>query len=194
VGKRHSVFEGGKMTEEIGIWVRKFLLVILALPLVLGCGGKRDDEKGGTGAKAPGFVLENLKGGTLRLGDLRGKVVLLNFFATWCGPCREEIPELVKLHKRFKDRGLEIVGISLDMEGAAVLAPFKKRYMISYPIVLGTRQTVLDYGGIKGIPTSFLIDRKGMIIERFVGWRPAEVIEAAVVKALDSQPARAQHF
>jgi len=100
----------------------------------------------------------------------------------------------VKLYERFRDRGLEIVGISLDMEGATVLDPFVKQYRIPYPIVLGTRQTVADYGGVRGIPTSFLLDREGIILQHFVGWRPARVIEAAVVEVLDSKLAGVQHY
>jgi peroxiredoxin len=176
------------------VFVRAFLVGILVFFLVSGCTSKEGEEKEEARHRAPRFALKDLKGNTFRLEDLKGKVVLLNFFATWCGPCRQEVPELVKLYERFRDRGLEIVGISLDMEGAAVLDPFVKQYRIPYPIVLGTRQTVLDYGGVRGIPTSFLIDREGSIIEHFVGWRPARVIEAAVVEALDSKLAGVQHY
>jgi peroxiredoxin len=173
--------------------VRKLLFGTLVLLLVWGCAGKEEDDRGESRHRAPRFALKDLKGNTLRLENLRGKVVLLNFFATWCGPCRQEIPELVKLYERFRGKGLEIVGISLDMEGAAVLDPFIRQYMIAYPIVLGTRQTVVDFGGVRGIPTSFLIDSEGIIVEHYVGWRPAPVIEAAVVKALDSKLAKVKH-
>jgi len=116
----------------------------------------------------------------------------LNFFATWCGPCRREIGELVKLYEKFRETGLEVVGVSLDMEGAAVVGPFVKHYKITYPVVIGTRKMVVDYGGISGVPTSFIIDRDGMIAEHFIGLRPAQVLEASVVELLKAKVARAQ--
>ncbi|MDY6954414.1 MAG: TlpA disulfide reductase family protein [Thermodesulfobacteriota bacterium] len=176
------------------VFGRTFLVGILALLLVCGCGGKGDDEKQAPQNRAPGFAVQDLRGKTLRLEDLKGKVVILNFFATWCGPCRREIGELVKLYERFRERGLEIVGVSLDMEGAAVLVPFVKHYKITYPVVIGTRKMVVDYGGISGVPTSFLIDRDGMIAEHFVGLRPAQTLEASIVELLKEKVARAQHF
>ncbi|MDY6839455.1 MAG: TlpA disulfide reductase family protein [Thermodesulfobacteriota bacterium] len=183
------------MTQKVKamyVLVRAFLVGIVALLLVCGCTGKGDDDKQATHNRAPHFVVQDLRGKTLRLEDLRGKVVLLNFFATWCGPCRREIGELVKLYEKFRERGLEVVGVSLDMEGAAVLPPFVKHYNITYPVVIGTRKMVVDYGGISGVPTSFIIDRDGMIAEHFVGLRPAQVLEASVVELLKAKVARAQ--
>ena len=116
--------------------------------------------------------------------DLKGKVLILNFFATWCGPCRQEIPDLIRIYERFQDKGLEIIGVSLDQEGEAVLKPFIKRYGITYPIVLGTREVVLDFGGVEGIPTTFFIDHNGAIRNYFVGLRPGYVIEESVRKLL----------
>ena len=163
--------------------VRRCLAGIFVFLLICGCTGEKEDNKP-VPNRAPHFALKDLRGKTLRLEDLRGKVVLLNFFATWCGPCRLEIPDLVRLHKKFRDKGLEIVGISLDMEGASILNPFVQRYGITYPVVMGTRQVVEDYGGIKGIPTSFLIDRNGSFAREFVGMYPGHMIEASVSELL----------
>ena len=185
------------MTQKVKsmhILVRTFFVGIVALVLVCGCTGKGDDDKQATQNRAPHFAVQDLRGNTLRLEDLKGKVVLLNFFATWCGPCRGEIGDLVQLYEKFRDKGLEVVGVSLDMEGATVLAPFVKHYKITYPVVIGTRKMVVDYGGISGIPTSFIIDRDGMIAEHFIGLRPGQVLEASVVKLLKAKVARAQHF
>ncbi len=164
-------------------FARNFLAGIFILCIAVACTSGEEDERLAA-SKAPQFALKDLKGNTLRLEDLKGRVVLLNFFATWCGPCRLEIPEFVKLHKRFKNEGLEIVGISLDMEGGAVLNPFVESYGIPYPIVIGTRQVVEDYGGIRGIPTSFLVDRDGSIAREFIGMYPAHVLEASVSELL----------
>jgi peroxiredoxin len=134
--------------------------------------------------RAPQFALKDLKGQTLHLKDLRGRVVLLNFFATWCAPCRQEIPDLERLYKRFNAQGLEIVGIALDMEGATLLNPFVQRYGITYPVVLGTREVVVDYGGIRGIPTTVFIDRDGRVAKHFVGFRPPQVFEKSIQELL----------
>ena len=155
-----------------------FLLVLM----IWGCTSQGGDKELPGGA--PEFALKDLKGQTLRLKDLRGRVVLLNFFATWCAPCRQEIPDLERLYKRFNDQGLEIVGIALDMEGATLLNPFVQSFGITYPVVLGTREVVVDYGGIRGIPTSVLIDRDGRVAKHFVGFRPAQVFEKSVQELL----------
>jgi cytochrome c biogenesis protein CcmG/thiol:disulfide interchange protein DsbE len=157
----------------------------LLVLLVWGCTSQADNNE--LPGRAPQFALKDLKGQTLRLEDLRGKVVLLNFFATWCAPCRQEIPDLQRLYRRFNDQGLEIVGISLDMEGARLLNPFVQYYGITYPIVLGTREVVVDYGGIRGIPTSFLIDRTGRVAKHFVGFRPVQVFEQSVLELLGNK-------
>jgi cytochrome c biogenesis protein CcmG/thiol:disulfide interchange protein DsbE len=164
---------------------RIFLVSILAILLISGCTG--EDRNKPSAGRAPDFALKDLKGNTLHLKDLRGKVVLLNFFATWCAPCRQEIPDFVRIYERFKDKGLEIVGISLDMEGATLLNPFVRHYGITYPVVLGTREVVVDYGGIKGIPTSFLVDRNGVVTEHFVGLRPWRVLEKSVMELLQKK-------
>ncbi len=164
-------------------FARTFLVGTLVSLLVCGCGGQEDQSKLASRA-APDFALKHLNGGICRMADLRGKVVVLNFFATWCGPCRQEIPDFVRLYEKFRDKGLEIIGVSLDQEGEAVLRPFVKHYGITYPIVLGTREVVLDYGGIKGIPTTFLIDHNGIISNYFAGLRPGYVIEESVRKLL----------
>jgi len=174
--------------DKIRVGVMKFfagtfLVATLVTLLLCECGSQEDQSRFASRA-APDFSLKDLNGGICRLADLRGRVVLLNFFATWCGPCRQEIPDFVRLYEGFKDKGLEIIGVSLDQEGEAVLRPFIEHYRISYPILLGTTEVVLDYGGIKGIPTTFLIDHNGIISNYFVGLRPGYVIEESVRKLL----------
>jgi peroxiredoxin len=161
---------------------KAFLASTLLVLLFWGCTSQAENDQ--PSDQAPLFALKDLKGQTLHLKDLRGKVVILNFFATWCAPCRQEIPDLVRLYKRFNGKGLEIVGISLDMESTRVLHPFVQHYGITYPVVLGTREVVMDYGGIKGIPTSFLIARNGRVAKHFVGFRPVYVFEQSVQELL----------
>lgn len=165
------------------LFARTFPVAILVTLLICWC-GSQENHSVLASLSAPDFALKDLNGRTCRLSDYRGKVVLLNFFATWCSPCHREITDLVRLYERFKDKGLEIIGVSLDQGGEAVLRPFVRHYGISYPIVLGTREVILNYGGIKGIPTTFLIDHNGIITNYFIGLRPGYVIEESVRKLL----------
>jgi len=161
---------------------KTLLLSVFITFLICGCGG-REESSPLASHVAPDFALEDLNGRVYRLADFKGHVVLLNFFATWCGPCRQEIPHFIRLYQRFKDQGLEIVGVSLDYP-TDVLRPFIQRYGMTYPVVLGTREVVLDYGGIQGIPTTFVIDHNGMISDYFVGMRPGSLIEESVTRLL----------
>jgi cytochrome c biogenesis protein CcmG/thiol:disulfide interchange protein DsbE len=136
-------------------------------------------------ASAPDFTLPTVAGGSsLKLSDYKGKVVLVNFWATWCPPCREEIPDFIKVRNSLNAKGFEIIGIAMDEGGAKVVAPFAKEYGITYPLVLGNRDVTKRYGGIRGIPTSFLIDRDGKIAEKWVGMISEETLEKAVKAVL----------
>lgn len=153
-------------------------LCVLFWLMISGCTGKADapDMNG----PAPLFTLEDIHGGTVKLEDLRGKVVLLNFFATWCGPCRQEVPEFIRVYEKLKDKGFEIIAVGLDAGGEQVLRAFARDHRIPYPILPGTRNLVLDYGGIGSIPTTFLIDHEGRVVDRFIGWRPAARLEQSI--------------
>jgi cytochrome c biogenesis protein CcmG/thiol:disulfide interchange protein DsbE len=160
-----------------------FLVATFAILLLCGCGGQ-DESTPLVSRAAPDFALKDLNGRVYRLADYKGHVVLLNFFATWCGPCRQEIPHLLKLRQKFGDQGVEVIGVSLDHEIDTVLRPFIQRYGITYPVLLGTREVVLDYGGIRGIPTTFVIDHNGTISDYFAGMPPSYLIEESVTKLL----------
>ena len=112
------------------------------------------------------------QGEVLKLSDLKGKVVLVDFWATWCAPCRKGIPDLVALKDEFKDKGVEIVGISVDAltRGGVTVAdviPFIEAYKINYPIVRGDQLVINAFGGIFSIPTSFLIDKEGRVVAKY---------------------------
>lgn len=128
-------------------------------------------------AMAPDFTLIDSEGKTIKLSDFRGKVVILDFWATWCGPCRMEIPGYVKLYDKYKDQGLQIIGVSLDQDGWTPVRPFMQQYNIDYPIVLGNNQIVAAYGGINAIPTTFLINKEGQVVTKKIGYKPIEFFE-----------------
>ena len=124
------------------------------------------------GDKAPDFELYALDGEVIKLSDYIGKIVLLDFWATWCGPCRMAIPDLVELQNKYEN-DLVIIGISLDQPYTQQnLKPFIEKYGINYTIVLGTLEVVEAYGNIRGIPTSFVINREGKIVNKFTGYVP----------------------
>ncbi|NOX37462.1 MAG: TlpA family protein disulfide reductase [Calditrichaeota bacterium] len=161
------------------------LIPIIGLALLTGCGGEKESATTTTDpAAAPDFALEDHQGNIVRLADFRGKVTIINFWATWCGPCREEIPGFVRLYDRYKDDGLAIIGISLDRPGWEVVRPFMEKYNINYPIVLGNQKVVLDYGGIQAIPTTFIVNRQGHIVDRIIGYRPEAFFEKRIKELL----------
>lgn len=135
-------------------------------------------------ASAPEFTLPTSDGKTLKLSDYKGKVVILDFWATWCPPCRKGIPDLVDLKKRYGNKGLEIIGISLDQDTKPDVVPFIKEYKINYPVVYGDANIVMQYGGIRSIPTSFVIDKEGKIIASYVGLISSLTYENHVKKLL----------
>lgn len=110
---------------------------------------------------APDFEVRTPDGSTLRLADFKGKAVLLNFWATWCEPCREEMPSMERLHRAYKDRGLVVLAISLDSQGASVVKPFVKKFALTFPIGLDPKMAVRETYGVWAVPSTFLIDRSG---------------------------------
>jgi len=122
---------------------------------------------------APDFVLTDLTGRTISLSDYKGKVLFLNFWATWCPPCRAEIPDFIEAYKENKDRGLEILGISVDTKGKAAVSEFVEKYKINYPVVLESRsktqKLIEDYQPGQFIPATIIIDKQGLIRHKHVG-------------------------
>ena len=147
------------------------------------CSKKKEPEPALEPIAAPDFTLPDINGKMVSLKDFRGKVLILDFWATWCPPCRQEIPQFVDLYSQYKEKGFEIIGIALDQEGEKVVKPFSQNYNIKYPILIGGEEVSEIYGGIRGIPTTFVIDRKGNIVKKYVGFRDREVFEEDI-KAL----------
>jgi peroxiredoxin len=119
--------------------------------------------------KAPEFALKDANGQTVHLADYRGKVVLLDFWATWCGPCKIEIPWFQEFERQHKDKGFAVIGVAMDEEGWDVVKPFAKYIGINYRLVIGDDTIATLYGGVEAMPTTFLIDREGRIASVHVG-------------------------
>ena len=138
------------------------------------------------GRVAPDFELKVLKrkSKTLKLSDLKGMPVLVNFWATFCEPCKVEMPWLVALQKKYGPQGLQIVGIAMDHTGEKTIVRFAHEMGVNYPTVMGTQEVADSYGGIVGMPQSFFVDRSGKIVGHEVGLRTLEIIESNVRKSL----------
>jgi len=133
---------------------------------------------------APDFTLTAIDGKTHTLKDYLGDVVVLDFWATWCGPCKMEIPHLKELHARYKEKGLTVIGVSLDQQGKQVVAPFVEKHQIPFVSLLGNAEVVKAYGNVRSIPTTFLIDRKGIVQKVYKGYQDISVFEADIKKLL----------
>ena len=131
---------------------------------------------GAVGSKAPGWELKDPDGKLVKSSDFDGKVVILNFWATWCPPCKAEIPGFIELQKKYGDRGLVVVGVSLDEEGSSVVKQFMKAFGMNYPVVMGNLKMMQDFGGT-AIPTTFIINRSGKIVAKHTGFAPKETFE-----------------
>ncbi len=133
-----------------------------------------------TGKPAPDWTLQDLDGKTVRASDFKDKVVVLDFWATWCPPCRAEIPGFVELQKKYQGQGLRIVGVSVDQASADTVKSFAQKIGINYPIVLADTNVVAAFGGIDGLPTTFIINGNGHIVKRHLGFAETSEIESEI--------------
>lgn len=137
-------------------------------------------------AEARDFEVKLISGETFKLSDHRGKVVLLNIWATWCAPCHEETPDLEHLYKKYKEEGFLVLGVSIDKQGESVVKPFMEKYGVSYPVVID-KGTIMDkYGPTMGIPTTYIIGKEGTLQYFAVGALTQKELEPRVRKLLDA--------
>jgi peroxiredoxin len=135
---------------------------------------------------APDFTLKDADGKVVHLSDYRGKVVLLDFWATWCGPCKIEIPWFMDLERKDKDKGFEVLGVAMDDEGWEAVKPFAMQLGINYRLVMGNDETAQMYGGVDALPTTFLIDRSGKVAAVHVGLANRKDFEDGVEQLLQN--------
>jgi thiol-disulfide isomerase/thioredoxin len=135
---------------------------------------------------APSFVRDSLAGQPVDLSAYRGKVVLLNFWATWCAPCQLEMPRFAAWQKQYGPQGLQIIGVSMDDEPDGV-RKLASKLRINYPVVMGDEQIGALYGGILGLPVTFLIDRQGQVVARFQGETDLNAMEEQIQQLLASR-------
>ena len=145
------------------------------------------------GDRAPDFTLHVTPDQSVSLSDFRGKAVLLNFWATWCSPCKIEMPWFVELQQQYGPQGLQVIGIAMDDASKEDIAKFARDLGVNYPILLGKESVGEAYGGVQFLPTTFFIDRDSKVLEREFGLKSRSVFEDNIKKALGrGQPVQAQ--
>lgn len=190
------------MKKRYSVLVRAVFISLLIIgAIILSCGkkdapGNKTEEVKKTregiseGEIAPIFTLKDLRGVEVSLKEFRGKVVLLNFWATWCPPCRKEIPSMVELYKRYKDKGLEIIGVNLDKLGKLEVEKFSLEHKINFPVLLNPSGDVASLYGVVVLPTTIFLDRNGRIrgnrISGAVDWT-AEANLSSIEALLESE-------
>jgi cytochrome c biogenesis protein CcmG/thiol:disulfide interchange protein DsbE len=133
---------------------------------------------------APDFTLNDARGAAVRLSDYKGKVVVLNFWATWCGPCKVEIPWFIEFENAYKDRGFEVLGVSMDEDGWKAVKPYIEEKKMNYRVVVGDDALAQKYGGVDSLPTTFVIDRDGKIATSHMGLVGKSTYEKEIVQLL----------
>lgn len=153
----------------------KYLLLLVSISLfVVGCENQgnspsRNAAIVGKGQPAPNFTLSNLQGQKVSLSDFKGKVVLLNLWATWCPPCREEMPSMEMLYRKFQEQGLVILAVNVEEDGQQAVSSFLRRTPYSFPILLDTGADVQNLYKVFQFPETFIIDRNGNVVEKVIG-------------------------
>lgn len=163
------------MSKRIGM----VLATITALFLVMACSQSSAVQ---VGENAPEFSLTDLEGRTVNLLDFKGKVIILDFFATWCPPCREEIPDFIALQKTYGEQGFSMIGVSLVSQEES--KDFAAKVGVNYPILIDDGKTSAVYGPIRSIPTTFVIDKNFRIVKMYIGFRPKEEFERDIKELL----------
>lgn len=154
--------------------------LILLMPVFLLCACSTGYSE--APSKASDVSLRDMDGNAVKLSDFKGKVIILDFFATWCPPCKQEIPDFVELQKQYGEQGFAMVGVSLTP--AADVKPFAEKYRINYTVLIGDDKSNAAYGPIRSIPTTFVIDKEFNIVKKYIGYRPKETFEGDIKELL----------
>jgi thiol-disulfide isomerase/thioredoxin len=159
-----------------------FFLVLGLVCAVVGCSNGDNEPKG---EKAYNFSLKDLNGNTYRLSDFKGKVVILDFWDTWCPPCRREIPHFIELYHKYQNNGFVMIGAAGARYGEEAVSKFLSEYKVPYLNVMANAETIHGYGNFRSIPTTFVIDKQGYIYKKYVGYNPKEIFEMDIKTLLD---------
>ncbi|KKN31022.1 hypothetical protein LCGC14_0828070 [marine sediment metagenome] len=169
--------------------MKRFILVLLPLVIVLFVCAKAEKASilDSNSSQAPDFTVKDLRGREISISNYSGKVVFLNFWATWCGPCKAEIPDFIEAYKQNKDKGMEIIGISVDRISPKSVLKFAEKYKINYPVIMGTDKIQKDYEPGPYIPTTIIIDQEGKIRHRHIGYMSKEALKDYFLKLTEEK-------
>ena len=169
--------------------MKKYAWILIPLVLVLFVYSKADMP--GMSSEdypdAPEFTLEDLNGNKISLSNLSGKVIFLNVWATWCAPCKREIPDFIEAYEQYKDKGLEIIGISVDRISQSKVLKFAEKYKINYPVAMITSKLTKDYGPFPAIPVTIIIDKNRKIRNRKIGMVNKGFVESWFLKLIEEK-------
>ncbi len=169
--------------------MKKYAWILIPMALAFFVGAKADMP--GMSSEdypdAPEFTLEDLNGNKISLSNLSGKVIFLNVWATWCGPCKREIPDFIEAYEHYKDKGLEIIGISVDRISQSKVLQFAENYKINYPVAMITSKLTKDYGPFLAIPVTIIIDKNGKIRHRRIGMVNKSYVESWFLKLIEEK-------
>ena len=168
---------------------RRFLgALALLILLASACSSSKPVAAAKAGNKdrkpAPNFALPDAHGNTVKLADFKGKVVMLDFWATWCGPCKIEIPWFIEFQRKYKDKGFTVIGVSMDEGGWQTVRPFVEEFKMNYPVLIGNDETAQSYGGVDVLPTTFIIDKQGRIVATHMGLTSRDELEKTIESLL----------
>jgi len=187
------------MNRMAGGWAAAGMLAVMTLGFT-GCGGAASVSAGGAAVSPnankpsePDVTFEKLDGANLPLASLKGKVVLVNFWATYCAPCQEEIPWMIGFQQKYASQGFTILGVAMDDDGKKVVDPFveSKRFNVngqqvamSYPIIIGNYDLAAKFGGLIGLPTTIVISRDGKVVKRIIGEVDRDILQRIIEEQL----------
>ena len=167
-----------------------FVLILIFITPLFACNSQKEEKTNDSSQEskvkfeAPDFSLKDVAGNSFKLSDYAGKVKIIDFWATWCPPCRMEIPDFQSLHEKYSAGDFVMIGISLD-DNSEIVKNFIDQYKVTYPIVMGNEDVANSYGGIRGIPTTFVVDKEGKVYKKYIGYTEGKVFEEDITALLN---------
>ncbi len=167
--------------------LKRIMFIFLVLMFISTCGCSQKKDVNASNSKLLDYSLRSVNGDYVNLSSIKAKVFIVDFWDTWCPPCRMEIPGFIKLYKKYHSKGLEILGLALGRRGVGDVLEFVTSEGINYPCYIASEDIIDAFGGIRGIPTTFVLNSRGEIYRKYVGMRPISVFENNIQQLLKNE-------